>query len=163
MPKDEKKNFTGETTTKFVKEELVSKYGVPKAFLSDQVRNFVSNQFEKFRKNSGIKKVRTTSYHPQSNGSTEKTIRTIKKMLSCYENQDHDNWDEILAEVVFAYINSEHSSTGFARINEVPSESNQAPKVTNNCDVEGCTHKTDSLNDVALHKDKSHKIAKDAQ
>ena len=108
------KNFTGETTTKFVKEELISKYGVPKALLSDQGRNFESNQFEQFCKDSGIKKVRTTSYHPQCNGMTERTIRTIKKMLSCYVNEDHDNWDEILAEVVFAYNNSEHSSTGFA-------------------------------------------------
>ena len=41
------KNFTGETTTKFVKEELVSKYGVPKALLSDQGRNFESNNFAK--------------------------------------------------------------------------------------------------------------------
>ena len=36
-----------------------------------------------------------------------------QKDLSCYVNDDHDNWDEILAEVVFAYSNSEHSSTGF--------------------------------------------------
>ena len=45
---------------------------------------------------------------------TERTIRSIKKMMSCYVNEDHNNWDEILAEVVFAYNNSEHSSTRFA-------------------------------------------------
>ena len=108
------KKFTGETTTKFVKEELVSKYGVPKALLSDQDSNFESNQFEQFCKDSGRKKVRTTSYQSQCNGMTERTIRTIKKMLSCYVNEDHDIWDEILEEVVFAYNNIEHSSTGFA-------------------------------------------------
>ena len=55
------KNFTGEKTTKFMKEELACKYDEPKALLNDQGINYESNQFEKFCKDPGIKKVLTRS------------------------------------------------------------------------------------------------------
>lgn len=61
-----------------------------------------------------INKLRTTGYHPQCNGLVERTIRTLKQMISAYVNVSHDNWDKILSDVVFAYNNNTHSSTGFA-------------------------------------------------
>ena len=35
-------------------------------------------------------------------------------MICSYVNDQHDNWDQALSEVVFAYNNSRHSSTGYA-------------------------------------------------
>ena len=35
-------------------------------------------------------------------------------MLSCLVNNNHDNWDDLLGDVVLAYNNNIHSSTGFA-------------------------------------------------
>ena len=42
------------------------------------------------------------------------TIRTVKQVVSCYVNDTHDNWDEVLPDVVFTYNKSAHSSTGVA-------------------------------------------------
>ena len=104
-------NQTADTTMKFLKEDLVSKHGSPYVLLSDQGRNFESKMIEEFCTKYGIKKICTTSYQPQCNGLAERTIRTLKQMASCYVYDDHDNWDEVLPDVVFAYNITKHSTT----------------------------------------------------
>ncbi|CAF0882551.1 unnamed protein product [Brachionus calyciflorus] len=61
-----------------------------------------------------IKKLRTTPYHRQCNGLTERTIRTIKQMLYMYVNYSHDNWEKCLQSVIFAYNNTRHLTTNVA-------------------------------------------------
>jgi len=107
-------DWTADTTVEFLKNDLVNKFGVPTAILSDQGRNFESKKFNDFCTNFGIKKLRTTSYHPQCNGLAERTIRTVKQKLSCSVNDNHDNWDDLLSDVTFSYNNSVHSSIGLA-------------------------------------------------
>lgn len=105
---------TAETTISFVREDIINKHGTPVAILSDQGRNFEAKDFDAFCLKYGIKKIRTTSYHPQCNGLAERSIRTIKQMLAAFVNEKHDDWDLKLGEVVFAYNNTVQSSTGFA-------------------------------------------------
>lgn len=83
-------------------------HGTPAAILSDQGTNFECKAFEAYCREAGVKKVRTTSYHPQCNGLAERTIKTVKQMLSAYVNKSHDNWDELLSTVTFAYNNAVH-------------------------------------------------------
>lgn len=45
---------------------------------------------------------KTTAYHPQTNGLTERLYRTLADMLSMYVNLNHKTWDEILPYVTFA-------------------------------------------------------------
>ena len=106
--------FTAEKTIRFLEKKLINTFGVPFALLSDQGRNFLSKAVEEFCQKHGIKKLRTTSYHPQCNGLAERTIKTIKQMLCAYVNKDHDNWDQVLETVTFAYNNAIHASTGFS-------------------------------------------------
>jgi len=105
---------TTDTTIKFVKEEIINKHGPPVAILSDQGRNFEAKDFDSFCSLNGIRKIRTTSYHPQCNGLAERSIRTIKQMIASFVNEKHDDWDLRLGEVVFTYNNTVQSSTGFA-------------------------------------------------
>ena len=107
-------SFSAEVTVQFLKEDVINKFGTPQAWLSDQGRNFEANLFKEFCLEYNIKKLRTTSYHPQCNGLAERTIRTIKQMICSYVNDKHYNWDLALSEVVFAYNNSRHNSTGYA-------------------------------------------------
>ncbi|CAF1112013.1 unnamed protein product, partial [Brachionus calyciflorus] len=109
-----KSNYTGETSKEFLRDEIVNRYGTPAAIITDQGRNFESKTLKEYCDQNKIKKLRTTAYHPQCNGLTERTIRTIKQMLSMYVNGTHNNWDEILQPVIFAYNNSKHSSTNYA-------------------------------------------------
>ena len=54
----------------------------------------------------------TTSYHPASNGETERFNRTLTTMLR-KELVDgaHSNWEDLLDPLLFAYRSSIHSST----------------------------------------------------
>ena len=51
--------------------------GLPEIVVTDNGSNFVSRQFEDFLKQNGIRHIRTTPYHPASNGIAE---RAVKKM-----------------------------------------------------------------------------------
>lgn len=54
----------------------------------------------------------TTAYHPQCNGLVERFNHTFAEMLSMYLSSCHNNWDEVVDFVVFAYNNSRQESTG---------------------------------------------------
>ena len=45
--------------------------------MSDDRPSFVSQKFKEFVKGSGIRHVRTTSYHPASNGLAERAVQSF--------------------------------------------------------------------------------------
>src|SRR5215469_18822525 len=53
----------------------------------------------------------STSFHPQTDGQTERTNRTLEKMIHAYVNYKQDNWDEYLPAAEFAYNNAKQVST----------------------------------------------------
>jgi hypothetical protein len=105
------RDATAETTAKFVFDEIICKFGSPVNILSDQGRNFEANLFKELVSMLGINKLRTTSYHPQGNGLVERLNRTIKRMLTMYVNDNHNNWDVFLQQNISAYNNTPQSST----------------------------------------------------
>ena len=60
----------------------------------------------------GIKKTRTTAYHPQSDGLVERFNRTLLNLLSIAAREDTCNWDSYLPLLMFAYRTSVQESTG---------------------------------------------------
>ena len=56
----------------------------------------------------------SSSYHPQSNGQTESTNKTIKTMIKCYVNDHMDDWDENLIAIEIAINNAVQDSTGYS-------------------------------------------------
>lgn len=60
-----------------------------------------------------IEKIKTTAYHPQSNGALEKSHRTLTEYLRHYTNERKQNWDENIPYSMFVYNRSIHSTTGF--------------------------------------------------
>jgi hypothetical protein len=57
-----------------------------------------------------VKKLNTTSYHPQTNGLTERFNQTLTTMLSHYVNEKQTDWDLYLPYVLFAYRTTPHHS-----------------------------------------------------
>ena len=92
----------------------ITVYGTPRRILTDQGRNFESEEFAKFCNLFRIFKIRTTAYRPQSNGICERFNQTLKNSLvKILSKAQQDSWDLYLNFAVFSYNLSVHSSTGF--------------------------------------------------
>ena len=99
------------TVARILIDEIISRHGAPKAILSDQGRQFLSDLVKEVCKYFDIKKMNTTSYHPQCNGLTERFNATMCQMLSMYIDTDQENWDIFLPMVLFAYRTSTQKTT----------------------------------------------------
>ncbi len=51
----------------------------------------------------GIKRVRTTPYHPQTDGLVERFNQTLKSMLNKFVSETGKDWDKWLPYLLFAY------------------------------------------------------------
>ncbi|KAI3669035.1 hypothetical protein L6452_40254 [Arctium lappa] len=94
--------------------EVVSRHGVPLSIVSDRDSRFTSHFWCAFQRELGTKVKLSTTYHPQTDGQSERTIQTLEDMLrSCVIDFGGD-WDSHIPLVEFAYNNSYHSSLGKA-------------------------------------------------
>ncbi len=82
-------------------DEWICRYGAMQRLHTDQGRNFESAVFKEIIDILGIKKTRTTPYHPQSDGLVERMNRTLKDILSTLVNERQDNWDRWLNFLMF--------------------------------------------------------------
>ena len=67
---------------KFLKENIFSRFGVPKAIISDGGSHLCNKPFESLLTKYGVKHKVATPYHPQTSGQVE------------LANRDQDNTDE---------------------------------------------------------------------
>lgn len=92
-------NITAETTAMHFITAWVSRFGVPVRITTDQGRQFESELFKQLNQSLGINHLRTSPYHPQSNGLVERFHRTLKAALRCREEED---WIKALPLVLLA-------------------------------------------------------------
>lgn len=102
-----------EEVAKFVTEEIVLKHGAPRTILTDRGKVFQSKMVTELYQLCTTKHLMTTSYHPQTNGLTERFNKTLADMLSMYVEVEQTNWDDILPFVTFAYNTAKQETTGF--------------------------------------------------
>ena len=56
----------------------------------------------------------STSFHPQTDGQTERANRTLEDMIRAYVNNKQNDWDTHLPALELATNNSKQVSTGFS-------------------------------------------------
>ena len=88
--------------------------GMPRVLLSDNGPQFTSAFWTEFFSLLQTDIRLTSSYHPQSNGQTERFNRTLIEALRSFVNARHDNWDQFLVHFEFAYNSTVNASTGFS-------------------------------------------------
>ena len=105
-------NQCTDTVARAFVDQVITRHGIPDRILTDQRRNFESDLMKRVMQLLGVKKVRTSPYHPQTDGQVERFNRTLKGILTSYVNDDHNYWDIHLQLALFAYRTSIHRSSG---------------------------------------------------
>ena len=75
---------------------------LPKSVQSDQGSNFMSGAFQEVMFQLGIKQMKSTAHHPQSQGALERFHQMLKNMLRAYCLQEKRKWDKGLPLLLFA-------------------------------------------------------------
>ncbi|KMQ88783.1 gag-pol protein [Lasius niger] len=91
------KNHQAETVAQVFYRNWIARYGSPKIVTTDQGSEFESRLFTALVRLIGGKQIRTTAYHPASNGLVERWHRSLKTAIKCHENQ---RWIDILPTVL---------------------------------------------------------------
>ncbi|KAI3681174.1 hypothetical protein L6452_35959 [Arctium lappa] len=67
-------------------DEVVSRHGVPLSIVSDRDSRFTSNFWDGLQKELGTRVKLSMTYHPQTDGQSERTIQTLEDMLSYHSS-----------------------------------------------------------------------------
>ncbi|KAL1255564.1 hypothetical protein QQF64_013625 [Cirrhinus molitorella] len=92
---------------------LCTRVGIPAETLTDQGTPFMSRLMADLCRLLRVKQIRTTVFHPQTDGLVERFNQTLKQMLKCVAAEDRKDWDLILPYVLFGIWEVPQASTGF--------------------------------------------------
>ena len=106
-------NITAEGTARLIFKNIIRYHGIPQSIVSDRDTRFTSSFWQELWKILGTKLNMSTSFHPQTDGQTERQNRTLEEYLRSFINLEQDNWDELLVSAEIAYNNSIHASTNY--------------------------------------------------
>jgi transposase InsO family protein len=95
-------------------DRIVCLYGVPKTIISDRCTQFVARFWEQLQEALETKLIRSSTYHPQTDGQTERVNQILKDMLRVCVIHYDKNWDKCLALAEFSYNNSYQASLKMA-------------------------------------------------
>lgn len=107
-------NCTAQTTAEAMFNDYFCKYGVPSVILSDQGPHFRNQLMDNITRLIGYNHIYSSPYHPQSNGLVERFNATFVPQISKLQDTQHNNWDEYLQAVVFAYNTGIHKTTRYS-------------------------------------------------
>ena len=104
---------TAEQVAKAFVDHVVLIYGIPQIILTDCGSQFLSETFKSVCKLLGIKHTHSTSFRPQSNGSNERSHKSLIEYLRSYVAADLSNWDQWVKYAMFVHNMTPHSATNY--------------------------------------------------
>ena len=96
------KSETAHATAKILWQNFICHFGFPEKFISDQSRNFESELIKDLHKLAKVDKIRTTPYHPMTNGQCKQFNKTLLKMLGTLSARDKVDWKSHIAAMTHA-------------------------------------------------------------
>ena len=108
------KNHTACTTARVLYNNFYSVFGFPQKLLSDQGTEFTGDMIAAMCKLLGIEKIRTTPYHPQTNGLAERVHQTLQRMIGKLNPEKRRKWPEHVGSVLIAYNATWSQVTGYS-------------------------------------------------
>ncbi|CAF3145805.1 unnamed protein product [Rotaria sp. Silwood2] len=102
---------TAQTVVRFLKEDIIAKFGTPRRILTDNGTHFTASIMNELIKQIGSTHLYSTPYHPQTNGQVERYNSTMDAKIAALSNLRKTDWDDQLPFVTFNYNTSIHPST----------------------------------------------------
>ena len=104
-------SVTSEGTACLYFDNIFRLHGLPDSLVSDCGTQFTPGFSRTLCKLVGIMQNLCTSFHPQTDGQTERVNAILEQYLQGYINYQQDNWTEIFTMAEFAYNNSVSATT----------------------------------------------------
>ncbi|GJW22802.1 reverse transcriptase domain-containing protein [Tanacetum coccineum] len=87
---------------KFLK-TLFSRFGAPRAIISDRGTHFCNDQFTKVMLKYGVTHRLSIVYHPQTSGQVEVSNRGLKRILERTVGENRASWSDKLDDALWAF------------------------------------------------------------
>ena len=94
--------------------EIVRLHGVSRSIISDRDFRFTSTFWKILWHLMGTTLQFSTAFHPQTDGQTEVTNRSLGNLVRCLVQENTATWDELLPHAKFAYNASSHRAMGYS-------------------------------------------------
>ena len=96
-------NNEGKSVTAFLKKNILSRFGTPRAIISDEGSHFCNKLFKGLLEKHGVRHNVATPYHPQTSGHFEVSNREIKQILSKMVNASRTDLSSRLDNALWNY------------------------------------------------------------
>ncbi|MBW0544297.1 hypothetical protein O181_084012 [Austropuccinia psidii MF-1] len=87
---------------------IFSKNGIPSSIVNDRVSLFVSSFWTNLCQQLKISRDISISFHPETDGQTERVNQILEQHLQMYVSDHQDSWHTWLPLAEFSYNNAEH-------------------------------------------------------
>ena len=94
--------------------EIVQLHGIPLSIVSDRDPRFTSRFWKELQSALGTRLNFSTTFHPQTDGQSERVIQVLEDMLRGCVLYFPRSWDRYISLMEFAYNNSYQTGIGMA-------------------------------------------------
>jgi hypothetical protein len=101
--------LTTHRTEKYVEiyiDQIVRLHGIPRTIVLDRGTQFVARFWEQLQRSLGITVIRSSAYHPQTDGQTERVNQILEDMLRACVIHYGKDWEKCLSLAEFSYNNN---------------------------------------------------------
>jgi transposase InsO family protein len=97
------KYCSAETTTHFLFEQVITRFGFPRILMRYQGTHFINSTIDSMNEQFEFHHQKSTPYHPQANGAIEAFNKISENALTKICNISMDDWDLKILALLWAY------------------------------------------------------------
>ena len=101
-------------TAQLLRNHVIKLHGYPQCIISDRGSVFTSNIWRELFKSLKARQNLSSSYHPQTDGMSEKQNDIIECCIRAFTNYQQDDWDQFLPDFELAINASKNGSSGLS-------------------------------------------------
>ncbi|GJV80766.1 reverse transcriptase domain-containing protein [Tanacetum coccineum] len=104
--------ITGKDVKKFMWDNIVCRFGLPRVIVTDNRTQFVNDPFKGWCESLNIKQMNTTVAHPQANGLVERANKSLMEGIKARLGRERAEWVDELPNILWAHRTSLKQSNG---------------------------------------------------